>query len=304
MSTIRIIGLILILLILGVLFSSLYVVNEGYRALVLRFGKMETNPKTGKVFVAQPGVHFKVPFIETVRDFDVRLQTLDIQSSRIVTEEKKDVIVDYYVKWRISNLPLYFRRTGGNPQTTGNLLQKQLNDSLRASFGRRTISELVSAERSQVMQQLIQDAKTTGQSFGVDVVDVRIKQIELPKEVSDTIFNKMRTERQRVATEHRSQGRANANAIRANADATVVVTLAKAKEEAAKLRAQGDARAANIYAQAYQQDPDFYAFYRSIQAYQSTFNNKNDILILRPDSQFFKYFDSAGINRNKKTASQ
>lgn len=289
-------GIIAIILLI-LFFSSFYTVKEGQEAVLLRFGKLERSAATNKVEVMQPGLHFKLPFIEHARVFDTRLQTLDINSSRIVTEEKKYVIVDYYVKWRISNLPVFFTSTSGNYQQAGNLLQQQLNDTLRAQFGQRTIQEVVSQDRSKIMATLLNQANVNAKKLGMDVVDVRIKQIDLPETVTNTVYQQMRAERQRIATEHRSMGQAAAEAIQAQADANVTVTIAKAQTQAAKFRAEGDAQAAKIYADAYGKDSSFYAFYRSILAYQQVFNTKDNILVLKPESQFFQYFNSAAASK-------
>lgn len=297
MSGIRITILVVLIVAIIILFGSIFTITEGQQGLLLRLGKLQKDSKTHQVEVFNPGLHFKVPLIETARRFDTRLQTLTIQSSRIITAEKKYVLVDYYVKWRIRDLPLYYTRTGGNEQQAANLLQQQLNDSLRAEFGRRTIQEVVSDDRTEIMAALLKQADLSAEKLGISVVDVRIKQIDLPSQVRSAVFNRMRAERERVATENRSEGKATAEAIRANADANVTVTIAKAKANAAKIRAEGEAKAAAIYAEAFNKDPKFYAFYRSLNAYQNAFNNKNDILVLRPDSQFFEYFDK-DVNAN------
>jgi membrane protease subunit HflC len=284
---------IILLLLAITAYTSLYTVNEGEQALLLRLGKIVTNSK-GEPRTFGPGLHWKTPFITQVKIFDMRLQTLDIKSSRIVTAEQKDVIVDYFVKWRISNPGLYYTRTGGNAEQANILLEQQLNDGLRAEFGKRSISEVVSDDRTTIMDALSQQANLNAQRLGIQVVDVRIKRIDLPTEVSTAVFERMRAERERVAMEHRSTGKANAEAIRANADANVTITVATAKEAAAKIRSQGDAQAAQISSDAYSQDTGFYAFYRSLLAYKKVFSNqKNNILVLKPDSQFFKYFNES-----------
>lgn len=282
-------------------FSTAYIVNEGERALLLRLGTIQTDPATGKAYIKSPGLHFKLPIIMQAKIFDTRLQTLDIKSSRIMTAEQKDVLVDYYVKWRINNLPLYYTRTGGNLMQANLLLEQQLNDSLRAEFGKRKISEVISDDRANIMDALNKQANANAQRLGIDIIDVRIKRIDLPTEVSTAVFERMRAERERVATEHRSTGKANAEAIRAQADANVTITLATAREEAARIRSEGDAIAAKIYAEAYSKNPQFYAFYRSIEAYRKVFdkNNPNNMLVLKPDSQFFKYFNSEGGKEKK-----
>jgi modulator of FtsH protease HflC len=272
--------------------SMLFVVSEGQEALILRLGKLtksNTTPMGGQVYKA--GLHVKLPIIDTVKIFDIRLQTLDIQSSRIMTAEKKDVIVDYYVKWKISDLPLYFKRTAGNVQTINTLLSQQLNDALRAQFGRRTIKDVVSDEREQIMTALNSRADASAASLGIQIVDVRIKRIDLPEEVSNAVYDRMRAERERVAKEHRSEGRAKAEAIRAQADADAEVIIANARAQGNVFRAQGDAKAGKIYVEAYSKNPEFYAFLRSLQAYMQSFSHKSDILVLTPESQFFQYFN-------------
>lgn len=271
--------------------TTVFIVDEGQQALLLRLGKLEKDAK-GKVQIFNPGLHLKLPVIESVRYFDIRLRTLDISSSRIVTAEKKDVIVDYYVKWRIENLPQYFISTGGNTQIAETLLQQQVNDSLRAQFGRKTINEVVTDDRSKIMDALLSQSNRGAKSFGLTVNDVRIKRIDLPQEVSNAVFNRMRAERERAATEFRSKGQASALAVRADADANVVLILAKARADAAAIRAKGLAEAAQIYANAFGKNPNFYALYRSLNVYQNVFTNKNDVFILKPHSEFLKYFDN------------
>lgn len=291
-----------IFLLLMLLFFSAFTVTEGEKALLLRLGKivMEGTGNAEKPVILGPGLHFRIPILNQVRKFDTRLQTLDIQSSRIVTAEKKDVIVDYYVKWKISNLALYFTRTSGNSQLAEELLEQQLNDSLRAEFGRRLIREVISDDRASIMEALNKQTNINAQNLGLDVIDVRIKRIDLPVEVSAAVYDRMRAERERVASEHRAQGKANSEGIRANADANAAITIAIARSEAARIRAEGDAQAAKTYTDAYGKDPSFYAFYRSIVAYRQIFDGKkNDFFILRPDSQFFKYFNQTGVQEKK-----
>ncbi len=286
----------LVLLVLALVYSSLFTVKEGEKAMLLRLGQIVTGPK-GQALVMGPGLHAKVPLLNQVRIFDTRLNTWDIQSSRIVTAEQKDVMVDYYFKWRITNLALYFTRTGGNIQQAQKLLEQQLNDGLRAEFGRRTISEVVSDDREGIMTRLRLQADKGARGLGLSIIDVRIKRIDLPNEVSAAVYQRMRAERERIATEHRAEGKAKAEAIRAQADANAVIIVATAKTDAAHARAEGDMQAAQIYADAYSRDANFYAFYRSLQAYKKTFANKSDIIVLPTDSAFLKYF-----NRGQDTA--
>lgn len=286
----------LILLILLVAISSLYTVRQGQSALVTRFGKIITEKKDVPE-INQPGLHMKLPLVDSVLKFDMRLQTLDIKSSRFKTTKFEDgivdLIVDYYVKWRISNLPLYYTRTGGQINRTQTLLRQQLNEVLKAEFGRRTVQQVVSDNRDVIMQTMNEKAKVAAKNLGVDVVDVRIKRIDLPDEVSANVYERMKVDRERAAREMRAEGKAMAEELQANADANVTILLAKAREEASKVRAQGDATASKIYSNAYSQDPEFYSFYRSLLAYTNTFDNKQNMLILTPSSQFFDYFNHA-----------
>lgn len=291
MASIKVVGSIIGLIILLLFYSAAYTVNEGEQALLARLGNIVT--KAGQPYVLGPGLHWKMPLITQAVIFDTRLQTMDIKSSRIVTAEQKDVIVDYYVKWRINNLMLFYTRTGGDVSRAEQLLEQQLNDNLRAQFGRRNISEVVSAERTTIMDSLSQQANNSARNLGIQVVDVRIKRIDLPTEVSAAVFDRMRAERQRVAMEHRATGKANAEAIRANADANATIILATAREQAASIRGSGDAEAAKIYVDAYSKDVAFYSFYRSLLAYKKAFSNReNNILVLKPESEFFRYFNN------------
>lgn len=283
------VGLIALALLLMV-FTSLFTITQGQHAIVLRLGRLVNDSKTNEVKIVPPGLHMKMPFIESVRAFDTRIQTLDIKSSRIVTKEKKDVIVDYYVKWRIENLARYFKATGGNQFKAETLLEQQLNTYLRAQFGKRTISDVVSGGRDDLMDILRERAEQQAGQLGIHVVDVRIKGIELPANTSNAIYQRMRADMQKIANRHRADGHAAAEAIQAKADANVTVLLAKARSEAQMIRARGQAKAAAIYGQAFGQNQDFFAFYRSLKAYESSFDNKQDILVLDQDSAFFTYF--------------
>lgn len=290
MNAIKFIIAVALFFILLLAATSMFIVTEGHHAIVLRLGRIVLDKKTEDAKLFGPGLHVKIPFIETARIFDTRLQTLDIKSSRIVTKEKKDVIVDYYVKWRIDNLALYFKSTGGNQFKAETLLEQQINTSLRAQFGKRTIADLVSSDRGDVMEVLRQGAEKQAAQLGIHVVDVRIKGIELPASTSNAIYQRMRADMQKIANAHRADGSAAAEAIQAQSDARVTVILAKAKSDGQQTRAEGQARAAAIYAKAYDQHKDFFAFYRSLKAYQASFNNKQDILVLDPSSAFFDYF--------------
>lgn len=290
-------AVILFILLIGFL-STVFTINQGYNGLLLRLGRLKVNPGTDQTVILTPGLHFKWPFIETSRVFDIRLQTLDIKSSRIVTREKKDVIADYYVKWRIENLARYFKATGGISFKAETLLEQQINTRLRAEFGKRTISELVSDDRDAVMKELQRKAEEQADNLGIEIVDVRIKGIELPSSTSNAIYQRMRADMEKIARGHRADGEAKAEAIKAAADAEVTIIKSDALKKAKEIRAQADEKAALIYANAYSKDEVFYRFYRSLRAYQDSFNNKKDILVLDQSSSFFDYFKHSLNNSN------
>lgn len=282
--------LAVLFLLLLLIFTSLFTITQGQQGIVLRLGRLILDNKTEKVKILNPGLHIKTPFIESVRIFDTRIQTMDIKSTRIVTKEKKDVMVDYYVKWRISDLSQYFKSTGGNEFKAETLLEQQLNTLLRAQFGKRTISEAVSGGRDDMMELLRVAAEKQAGELGIKVVDVRIKGIELPASTSNAIYQRMRADMQKIANRHRADGQAAAEQIQAKADADVTILLAKVKSKAQEIRAVGQAQAATIYAKAYSQNKDFFALYKSLSAYEGSFNDKSDILVLDQSSAFFDYF--------------
>lgn len=261
--------------------GSLFAVKEGERAIVIQFGKVQRDDDTGDTKVFEPGLHFKLPFIDSVRVLDARIQTLDGSPDRFVTSEKKDLIVDSYVKWRIDDFARYYLSTGGNKLQAEALLKQKVNNGLRSEFGTRTIAQIVSGERSALMNQAMEQASTSSDELGIEIVDVRVKQINLPTEVSNSIFQRMRAERAAVAREHRSEGQEQAEVIKANIDAKVTVMLADAERNARQLRGEGDAIAAQIYADAYSQNADFYSFLRSMDAYKKSFNSSKTLWLLR-----------------------
>jgi membrane protease subunit HflC len=286
--------LIIVAFFLLFIYLTVYTVTEGQRVMLTRLGEIVTNSE-GQAKIMNPGLHFKVPFIYQAHDFDIRLQTLTSpQPSRVFTIEQKEMLVDYYIKWRISNIPLFYQRTRGDISRAELLLQQQMNDALRAAFGQRTVTDVISGERANIMSMLTEIANKRAQDLGIDVADVRIKSIDWPKEVSESVYTRMRTDREKAATKHRADGKAKAEAIRAQADANVTVTVAEARTKGAALVAEGQATAAEIYTEAYDQDKSFYSFYRSLQAYSNAFNSKDDILLLTPESNFFKYFNNQG----------
>jgi len=290
MSAIKTVIAVLGFVILLLMISSVFTITQGYSGILQRLGRLVLEKGTDKVLVLGPGLHLKAPFIESVRVFDTRIQTLDIKSSRIVTKEKKDVIVDYYVKWRIEDLARYFKATGGNQFKAETLLEQQSNTFLRAQFGKRTLPEVNSSGRDDVMEILRERAEEQAGQLGIHVVDVRIKGIELPPSTSNAIYERMRVDMQELANRHRADGKAEAEAIQSAADAKVTVLLAKAQSLGQVVRAQGQAKAAEIYANAYNQNKEFFAFYRSLKAYVASFNSKQDILVLDQSNAFFDYF--------------
>ena len=270
--------------------QTLYVVTEIERAVKLRFGEIVE-------FDVEPGLHFKWPIVNSVRYFDSRILTLDAQPQRYLTSEKKALMVDSFIKWRVKDVARYFTTTGGDEERAKRLLSQRVDTGLRNEFGVRTVKEVVSGERDELMTSLTIALDTIAQQeLGVEVVDLRVKKIDLPTEVSDSVYDRMRTERQRLARELRAQGNEVAEKIRATADKDKTVILADAYREAEVLKGNGDAEATATYAAAYTKDPEFYDFTRSLQAYQATFESKGDILIIDPDSDFFKYLNNSKID--------
>jgi len=270
--------------------SSAFVVNQGQHGIVMQFSKVKRDSED-KPVVYGPGLHFKVPFIDSIRIMDTRIQTLDDQPDRFVTSEKKDLIIDFYVKWQIDDLAAYYLATGGNKLQAEALLKRKINNGLRNEIGSHTIKDIVSGKRGEVMEIALKRMARSSE-LGIKVVDVRIKKINLPDEVSNSIYKRMRAERQAVAREHRSQGQEKSEVIRANIDRKVSIMMAQANKESAEIRGRGDAQSSKIYSEAFSQDPEFYAFMRSMQAYQKSFADKQDVMVLSPDSDFFKYMES------------
>lgn len=281
---------IIILVALGLLtVSSIFVINEGERGIVFQFSKIKRDT-AGEMKIYPPGLHFKIPFIERVNKIDARIQTLDGAPDRFVTAEKKDVLVDSYVKWKIVDFSTFYVRTaGGNIDNASALLKQKVNNGLRTEFGRRTIAQIVSGDRDSLMEEAMLSAESSKVDLGIEVVDVRVKRINLPEEVSNSIYERMRAERKAVAQEHRSQGREKAEVLRATVDAKVTVMIANAKKLAFTLRGEGDALAARVYSDAYNKDAEFFSFVRSLEAYENSFSSKSDILVIKPDSDFFNY---------------
>ena len=270
--------------------QSLFVVSEVERAVKLRFGEIVQ-------FDVEPGLHFKWPIINSVRYFDSRILTLDAQPQRYLTSEKKALMVDSFIKWRVKDVAKYFTTTGGDEERAKRLLSQRVDTGLRNEFGVRTVKEVVSGERDQLMNSLTSMLDEIAQDeLGVQVIDLRVKRIDLPLEVSESVYNRMRTERQRLARELRAQGNEVAEKIRATADKDKTVILADAYRMAEEIKGDGDAEATATYASAFTKDPEFYDFTRSLKAYQSTFETKGDILLIDPESDFFKYLDNSKVD--------
>ncbi|WP_120996921.1 protease modulator HflC [Stutzerimonas urumqiensis] len=287
MSNKSLVALIVGVILAVVLWNSFYIVSETERAVLLRFGRI-VDPDV------QPGLHMKIPYVNSVRKFDARLMTLDSPTSRFLTLEKKALMVDAYAKWRVDNAERYYTATSGMKQIADERLSRRLEAALRDQFGKRTLHEAVSGQRDELMAQVAESLNQDAQrELGIEVVDVRVKAIDLPREVNRSVFERMSSEREREAREHRAKGKELAEGIRADADRQSRVILAEAFREAEELRGEGDARAAAIYAEAYERDPEFYAFHRSLQAYRESFADKQDVLVLDPESEFFRFLEES-----------
>lgn len=275
--------LIGLVVLLAVVSNSLYVVNERERAVLLKFGEVVSTD-------IQPGLHFKIPIVNDVRRFESRLITLDSSPQRYLTAEKKALIVDSFVKWRVADAGKYYTATGGDEFSANSLLASRVDNGLRNKFGERTVYEVVSGERDSLMAEITKELDDIAlNELGIHVLDVRVKGIDLPPEVSNAVYSRMSTEREREARDHRSRGRELAEGIEADADRQNTVIEANAYREAQQIRGEGDAVAAEIYANAFNQDQEFYTFYRSIAAYKSSFAGKEDLLVIDPESDFFRY---------------
>jgi membrane protease subunit HflC len=271
---------------------SLFTVEEGESALLLRLGKIVEHPKNTPL-VLKPGLHMKTPFLDSVRFFDTRMQQLATPASQplvVVTKEQTYLVVEYFAKWRINNLPQFYTSTGGSVSWAENLLEQRINDVVRAEYGKRTSDQAISTDRVNMMSAIREQANNIGKDQGIQVMDVQIQQITLPKDVMDSVFKRMAAERKQFAEAKRAEGMEKSEEIRALADQKVTVIKAEAFSQGATIRAQGDQQASEIFVKAYGADPRFYSFYRSLEAYTNSFHQKNDILILKPEGQFFNYF--------------
>ncbi len=267
---------------------SIFTVDQRQYAIIFQLGEI-------KEVIKDPGLYFKWPLIQNVRYFDKRILTLDSpEPERFITSEKKNVLVDSFVKWRIIDVKQYYISVGGDETRAKTRLSQTVNAGLREEFGKRTVHDVVSGERNKIMEDMRSKADADANKIGVQIVDVRVKRVDLPAEVSESVYRRMEAERKRVANELRSQGSAEAEKIRADADRQREVIVAEAYRDAQKIKGEGDAKAAAVYGQAFNQNPEFYAFYRSLEAYRSSFKNKSDVMVVEPNSDFFKYLKSPG----------
>jgi membrane protease subunit HflC len=286
----RNLGAILVASIVVLIIASLalFIVDQRQNAIVFRLGEVVDVKR-------EPGLYLKIPLLDNVRYFDTRILTIDTaEPERFLTSEKKNVLVDLFVKWRIIDVRNYYVSVGGDEARARTRLLQTINDSLRAVFGNRTVHEVVSGERDKIMELMRQRANDDASKIGVQVLDVRMKRVDLPQEVSESVYRRMEAERKRVANELRSTGSAESEKIRADADRQREVILAQAYRDAQRIKGEGDAKATAIHAGAYQANPEFYAFYRSLEAYKQSLKNKSDVLVLDPNSEFFRYFKSGG----------
>lgn len=279
-----------VLVLLG---TSIFTVDQRQYAIIFQLGEVRD-------VINEPGLYFKWPMIQNVRYFDKRILTLDsVEPERFITSEKKNVLVDSFVKWRIIDPKLYYVSVAGDEARAKTRLSQTVNAGLREEFGKRTVHDVVSGERDKIMEDMREKADLDARKIGVQIVDVRVKRVDLPLEVSESVYRRMEAERKRVANELRSQGSAEAEKIRADADKQREVIVAEAYRDAQKMKGEGDAKAAATYAQAFNQSPEFYSFYRSLEAYRNSFKSKSDIIVVEPNSDFFKYMKSVGKGGDK-----
>jgi membrane protease subunit HflC len=291
MSSKGFLGLIGLFVALLVASSSVYIVTEYERAVVLRFGRLVQAD-------VPPGLHFKIPVADKVRKFDGRLLTADMRPESFFTVENKRLIVDSYIKWRVKNVENYYKATGGDEMVAAERLASRVADGLRNQFGRRTLHEVVSGKRDELMLELTESLNlVTEDLLGLEVIDIRVKRIDLPPDVSESVFARMAADREKEAREYRSKGQEQAEVIRADADRQRAVLEANAYRDAERIRGDGDAKAAAIFASAYSKDPEFYAFVRSLTAYSNTFKGREDLLVVDPDSDFFRYLKDSSVKK-------
>ncbi len=280
---------LILAVVLAIALSSVFTVHQTEKAILFRLGEIVKSD-------FKPGLHFKIPIYNNVKFFDARILTLDTKAERFLTSEKKNVIVDSFVKWRIADVPLYYTTMSGDVVQANMRLDQIMKDAMRGEFSKRSINQLVSADRSEMRDVLVASTKDIAQKWGIDIVDVRIKRIDLPSDVSSSVYRRMEAERERVARDFRSQGAEASERIRADADKQRAIIIAEAYKTAEITRGQGDAVATDVYAKAFGKDSEFFGFYRSLNAYKTVFDGGSDMLVLEPNSDFFKYFGKENAN--------
>lgn len=287
--------------------STVFTIYESERGMIVRLGELQKDSATGEVHILGPGLHAKIPFIDQLHSFDSRLNMTEIPSERILTKDKELLMVDLFIQWRITDYPLFYNSTyGGMHEGLGNrdraeqLLRQTVKGVLHAEFGQRTLQNVVSGERKQLMQKLVERTDENVRRYGMTIVDVRVNRVDYPPEVNDKVFARMISERKQVAAGFRANGESKASVIRAEADKTTRIMIAEAEKEAEALRGEGDAKALQIFADSYNKAPEFFEFYRTLEAYRKSFQDKQDVLVLKPDGTFFKYFRGNSSNVPKK----
>ncbi len=288
MSGKSMLGVVFLAIIGALVFSSAYLVDEREKAIVFKFGEIIRSD-------VQPGLHWKIPFINNVRFFDARVQTMDADPESYLTQEKKNLIVDSFVKWRVKDVHQYYTRLQGSKLNARSRLSQRVNDSLRQQFGKRSVQEVISGDRKLIMETVRTEMNEEATALGIEVIDVRLKRVDLDTTISERVYQRMAAERQRVAKELRAQGEEVAEKIRADADRQRLILLADAERDAEVLRGEGDAVATAAYADVFGRDAEFYNFYRSLNAYRGSFNSKQDLMIIDPSSEFFKYFKQSEV---------
>ena len=289
MKAFKIFGGFVLAIVIAVISMSVYTVDEREQALVFRFGEIITTD-------TQPGIKFKMPFVNSVKFFDDRIQTMDADPQSYLTLEKKNLIVDSFVKWRIRDVREYYVRLGGSKIRAHSRLSKRVNDAIRDEIGKRSVKDVVSGDRVLIMDIVRKAVDQEAAGLGLEVVDARLKRVDLDPDINETVYNRMRAERERVAKELRAQGEEEAEKIRADADRQRQVLIAEANRTAEQIKGEGDARATNIYAAAYGQDEEFFRFYKSLEAYKNTFSDKSDLFIVDPNSDFMQYMKGSSAN--------
>lgn len=295
--------LIILFIVIGVLGSSVYTVYETDRGIVSRLGELQKNSKTNAIKVVGPGLHLKLPLVDRVNILDARLNLTEIPSERIVTKEKEVLMIDVFAIWKIQDFAQFYNTTQGRGEGFGGkdraeqLLRQIIKGALHAEFGQRSLQEVISGDRRSFMEKLVQRVDGDVRNYGMNVLDIRVNRFEYPPEVNDKVFARMSSERKQVAVRFRAMGESKAAMMRAEADRTARIMIAEAEKEAQQIKGEGDAKAVQIYAESYNQAPDFFEYYRSLDAYKKTFKDKQDILILKPEGEFFKYFRKGFNNR-------